>query len=75
MDVLTCSRYWGWGMSNRRCTVCLDLPMEPSAQVGNVFKPNFTSTPGSLWLSPPLATWTMLKSPPIASGLNLVKNA
>ena len=41
---------------------------------GSVLGFDFTSMPGLLWLLPPLATWTSLKSRPIASGLNAAKN-
>ena len=73
---LTCRRYLGWDTLNRECTGYLDSPVKPSVWAeGRALESDFTSTPGSLWLLPPLATWTTSKSPPTASGLYLVKNA
>jgi len=73
---LTCRRYLGWDTLNRECTEYLDSPVKPSVWAEEqALESNFTSTPGSLWLLPPLATWTIPKSPPTASGLYLVKNA
>ena len=73
---LTCRRYWGWDMLNQECTECPDSPAKPSVWAEErVPGSDLTSTPGSLWLLPPLANWTTSKSPPTASGLYLVKNA